>query len=547
MWLVAALVGTAVLAAGPAGAQTNGWVAASAADFSGVAVDGTRVDPDSVVVLAAVDPDSNLALGHPAVDDFNRTAPLTDGDISVGSGEWLSGTPNVYGRWFIIDLGVDRAITRVRLMPGASALAQPEYYIRGYRLESATDSNPGLWEPLAEETTNLSLSVDTAADSTWTYLDAEGRPQPRVGRWVRLTLIRQDRSNWVALGDIEVYGVGHLEHGWAEGTFTSPAQVNVGRVRWEAEDAPGTRVQVAVAGQDGDLQAVANGALFSGAEPATQVRWRASLSTSSPFATPSLRRLVVEYDPVLVANQVLARVTPDTVSKAVAQEVTCVADVRIQAGDRGVDLLRVEGVPLSLSQVRVAGLELTADRDYTWRALPAEGATEVDLAQGAHIASSATVEIVGSALFLRDRNPVVLSVGSREQGERDGYVNWQHAAEAEPGSAVVLALGPTPGLVSAVQVTPTPFSPFGAQRAAEFRFVVGNLQGESHVGLDIFTLSGERVRRLEQVGGARAYLFAWDGKDEDGRTVDPGPYLYEVRVKAGDTTAARKGALVVAY
>ncbi|MEW6754298.1 MAG: FlgD immunoglobulin-like domain containing protein [Candidatus Latescibacterota bacterium] len=540
------LLGAGVLAGGSAGAQVQEWVAATVADFDGATVNGVRVDPDSMVVLAAVAADTNLAFGRPAVDDFGRSVPLTDGGVAIGASEWLSGTPNVFGRWFTVDLGVDRAITRVRVLPGASALAQPEYYIRGYRLESASQGIPDLWRVLAEEPANLRLTVDTALDSTWAVTDGQGRPQARVGRWVRLTLIRQDRSNWVALGEIQVYGSGHTAQGWLEAAFAAPSPVNVGRVLWEEESPPGTQVGMRVVGQAGDLETQESGALFGGPEPAQQVRWRAELGTSAPFRTPVLRRVAIQYDPVLVARGVLVRVEPDTVAKATPQEVTCAAQILVGAGDHGVDFLRLDGIALQVSRVRVAGAELKGGRDYAWSALAEEDATLLELAPPAHLEFSATVEIVGSGLFLQDRTQVVLAVGSRRQQERDGYLNWQNSREAEAGSALVRALGPPPGLVGEVRVEPSPFSPFGGE-PAEFRFVVGNVQEESQVVVDLYTLAGDRVRRLEQSGRARAYLFAWDGRDEDGRTVDPGLYLYEVRVKAGDSAGGRHGALVVAY
>ena len=67
----------------------------------------------------------------------------------------------------------------------------------------------------------------------------------------------------------------------------------------------------------------------------------------------------------------------------------------------------------------------------------------------------------------------------------------------------------------------------------DFRFVVGNIQEVTGVVLRLFTIDGEPVRRLDQEGRARAYHFEWDGRDRDGRMVNPGLYLYEIRVGAG--------------
>jgi flagellar hook assembly protein FlgD len=68
----------------------------------------------------------------------------------------------------------------------------------------------------------------------------------------------------------------------------------------------------------------------------------------------------------------------------------------------------------------------------------------------------------------------------------------------------------------------------------------------SEIAVEIFHLDGRRVRRLTQEGRARAYRFAWDGRDQDGRIVVPGLYLYKIRVVEEDG-GGRFGALVVAY
>ena len=171
---------------------------------------GVQVHPDSLVILAQLDEDVNVALGQPVIDDFDKPMPLTDGAIDLVRSEWISGTNHVFDKQFIVDLGLDRAIKRVRVLAGETALNQPEYFIRGYRLETATQVAPNVWHLLAEQPDNFVLNVDTSADSTWAETDERGEAIPREGRFVRLTIIRQDRSNWIAIGEIEVFGVGYV-------------------------------------------------------------------------------------------------------------------------------------------------------------------------------------------------------------------------------------------------------------------------------------------------------------------------------------------------
>jgi hypothetical protein len=178
--------------------------------------------------------------------------------------------------------------------------------------------------------------------------------------------------------------------------------------------------------------------------------------------------------------------------------------------------------------------------------LDPEGRILIELASADRIGSSGMLEIVGQGLFLLERTALVLRLGSREQQERDGYINWQNAREDPASTWTVRAGGALAGLLSKVEFEPRPFSPLGAE-GMEFRFVVGHLREQTEVAVRIFTLDGIRVRKLLQMGGTGEYRMTWDGRDQQNRIVEPGLYLFEVRVEAGDSTSSRRGAFVVAY
>ena len=527
------------------------WTAERPADFRGATLADVHVHPDSLVLLAPLPSDRNLALGRRATDEFGREVPLADGSIES---EWLSGTPKVIGRQFTVDLGLDRSISRVRVLLGVTSFVQPEYFMRGYRIQAATQTSPDFWRLMAEERSNLTLDVDTQADSTWRFEDDDGYPLPRLGRYVRLELISQDRSNWVSLGEVQVFGTGFAEEGEIIDEFLSVAPVNVGRVLWRAATPEGTQVQMAVRGAD-DEQAWAEwqdagqagaDALFGGPEPVTRLQYRGTLRTADPYHTPSLQRVTVEYDPVLVAQGVTDVIVPDTVRKGERTTVSIGATVDVEVGDYGVDMLRLEGVCLEVEELLLNGVALphdeTLERGYRWSCAPAEERTLVELAFQDRIdVLSVAVEVVGEGLFLHDRVPIQVQIASVDQARRDGYVNWQNGPEV-----AVRALGLPPDLLSEIEVGPSPFSPFRDERL-DFRFVVGNVRNASRMVVEIFSLDGRRVRRLVQEGRARAYHFEWDGRDRDGQLVGPGLYLYEIRVAAGDGGARQRGAIAVAY
>jgi hypothetical protein len=63
------------------------------------------------------------------------------------------------------------------------------------------------------------------------------------------------------------------------------------------------------------------------------------------------------------------------------------------------------------------------------------------------------------------------------------------------------------------------------------------------VKLEIYNLLGQIVRTLvDQSQNAGEHLASWDGRDDAGREVSSGVYLY--RLKSGDLLATRKLALI---
>ena len=534
----------------PCRAELKTWVVEATETFALGTTQGVQVHPDSLVILAQLDEDVNVALGQSVIDDFDKPVPLTDGAIDLVRSEWISGTNHVFDKQFTVDLGLDRAIKRVRLLAGETALNQPEYFVRGYRLETATQIAPQVWHLLAEQPDNFVLNVDTSADSTWAATDERGAAIPREGRFVRLTIIRQDRSNWVAIGEIEVFGVGYVSEGFIEDSFAPPTPVNVGQIRWQVERPERTGIELQVRGGTEEpwasVAAHRDGEFFySGDEPVSRLAYRANLTNSAPFVSPVLKRIAIDYDQVLVAQQLLAEVLVSD-SPRKGEEATLTYRVEIAAGvdDYGVDLLRVQGPLLGVAAVRVNGRELVPTEDYTWGPTPDREGMLIVLAPSEQISAMATVEIEGQALFVRDKTAMRFEAGNQAQGDRDGYVNWQQGQEMPGATWTVLAAGTPLQLLGEVQVEPRPFSPF-ADEYVRFALVVGNIEAGRDVALKIYNLTGRPMRQLAQTGSARTYQFEWDGRDGRGRVVEPGLYLYEVGIAGSDTV--RRGTFVVAY
>ncbi len=107
-----------------------------------------------------------------------------------------------------------------------------------------------------------------------------------------------------------------------------------------------------------------------------------------------------------------------------------------------------------------------------------------------------------------------------------------YLAREDRVSAVKQTLAPAvPVQFTLEQNFPNPFNP-----STRIRFF---LQQPAHVRLEIFTLSGKRIRVLEdQSFAAGEHNVQWDGKDEHGRPVAGGIYFY--RIVVGKASATRR-------
>ena len=494
--------------------------------------------------------DKNVALGEVARNDFGQRVPLTDGEISLVASEWISNTPNVFGRYFTIDLGRNRAITRVIMRPGQTALNQPEYYVRGYRVEAAMADEVDIWRLLAEERNNFNLLIDTQLDSTW-RVTSKDEPVSRVGQHVRFTITRQDRSNWVALGDIEVFAEGFEHEGSAILKWSFEEPINVGRIRWQtqvfdqtvfrlfAKDRNDTRDWNTVYPMD------QNG-LFTGSEPTMSLEILGELTTADPFASPRWQQLEVDYDRTLVAASANGSVLPGRVDKGQSAEVTYSIELKVNDANYGVDRILLDGAAVNVEYILIDGVTLENGNDFSFYANDEDAQTEIRLKSGNRIDRDVIIRIVGQVLFLNEYYTITFRVGSSVQETSDGYLNWQNGREKSPGSWTVKTEGQPGQLLSSVEVSQRPFSPY-EKDALEFRFVVSNLNNPTDVVLSLYDLNGNRVRSVSQNGSARQYTIRWDGKSEGGLTVDPGLYLFEVEVRGSGDKGRRRGTCVVAY
>ena len=513
------------------------WVQTGADDFSGGLFVGTEIDRLGGVSLASFR-GINLALDAVASSGPNTLSgrrSVTDGDTDT---EWrFDNEVEVLGKWIRLDLGGDRGVSQVRLLPGKTVAQRPLFFVKGYRLEVAREATPDDWILVAQQAENTRPTVDTSVDSTWIETSADGVPLPVLGRFVRLRLTREDPPNWVSIGEVEVFGEGFR----AEGTFESAVfdagqPVNVGKVWFAGQTPPGTllRVQFRTSVDRAtwpewhrvaawDLAAVGDGVALTEPEPARFVQYRAVMETRDPLRAPRLRQVAVAFGEQLFARAVAGAIAPLRPVLGAETAFTYTLDVEIGSEDLGFDRVHI-GLPGAVQQVRFDEVALPEDGyEAAWD----DAGLQLVLGAEHHVSRSGRFEVEFASVLLRPtlavRAAVALGAGA----------DWQYvrpvAEEASTlvGEGVVSRALPRPG----VSVWPNPFN--AASGAAQIQIDLAKVQHPQALTVALYDLAGGKRRVLwDGPAAAGRKHLAWDGRDASGRLVAPGHYLLRVEIDA---------------
>ena len=529
------LFGIAVLCAP---ALAGEWVQEGADSFSDGLFAGTEIDSLGRVSLASFR-GVNLALDAVASSGPNTLSgrrSVTDGNPDT---EWrFDNEVEVLGKWIRIDLGGDRGVSQVRLLPGKTVTQRPLFFVKGYRLEVAREATPDDWVLVAQQAENTRPTVDTSVDSTWIETSADGGPLPVLGRFVRLRLTREDPPNWVSIGEVEVFGEGFRSEGTFESAvFDAGQPVNLGRVWFAGQTPPGTvlRVQFRTSA-DGeawpewhrvtawDLAGVGDGVALTEPEPARFVQYRAVMETRDPLSAPRLRQVAVAFGEQLFARAVAGAIAPLRPVLGEETAFTYTLDVEIGPEDLGFDRVHI-GLPGVVQQVRFDGVALPEDGYEAgwddagiWLALGAEH----------HVSRSGRLAVEFASVLLRPtlavRAAVALGDGADWQYVRSVAEDaWTLVGEGVVGRALPRA---------GVTVRPNPFN--AASGAAQIQIDLAKVQHPQALTVTLYDLAGRKRRVLwdGQAAAAGRKRLAWDGRDDSGWLVAPGHYLLRVEIDA---------------
>ena len=480
----------------------------------------------------------NLALDAPASSGPNTLSgrrSVTDGNTDT---EWrFENEVEVLGKWIRLDLGGDRGVSQVRLLPGKTLTQRPLFFVKGYRLEVAREDTPDDWILVAQQAENTRPTVDTSVDSTWIETRADGGPLPVLGRFVRLRLTREDPPNWVSIGEVEVFGEGFR----AEGTFESEVfdagqSVNFGKVWFAGQTPPGTLLRVQFrTSADGeawpewhrvvawDLAKVGDGVALTAPEPARFLQYRAVMETRDPLRAPRLMRVAVAFGEQLFARAVAGAIAPLRPMLGEETVFTYTFDVEIGLEDLGFDRVHI-GLPGVVQEVRFDGLVLPEDGyEAVWND---EG---IRLVLGAEheVSRSGRLEVEFASVLLRPTLVVRAAVALGDGAD------WQYVRPEEEdawtlvGEGVVSRALPRTGVL----VRPNPFN--AASGATQIQIDLAKVQHPQALTVVLYDLTGRKRRVLwDGHTAAGRKRLAWDGRDESGRLVASGHYLLRVEIDA---------------
>jgi hypothetical protein len=125
-----------------------------------------------------------------------------------------------------------------------------------------------------------------------------------------------------------------------------------------------------------------------------------------------------------------------------------------------------------------------------------------------------------------------------------------NAADDLPSDGVVVVVAESGATFDDLTVTPNPFSPNGdgVNDEAAFLFSLMLFLEPARLELDIATLTGTVVRRLGPVSRSIGrHELRWDGRDDGGRLVPPGLYIYRFTTFGDGEDETQIGVVAVAY
>lgn len=263
-----------------------------------------------------------------------------------------------------------------------------------------------------------------------------------------------------------------------------------------------------------------------------------------------LERLSFDYSKPPVATDVMGEIWPDEVDMGKRTRFTYALRPRFRATDQGFDGVElVTHTPAdTVRSVRLGGEEIPFSVAYLDE--PARFVVAFPEHRIAPSENVEGVEIEFDASVFRYSTEFTARVLDTKGDEVSQLIRPGNATIRIPSDGISVRTTLGAGTVGSVSATPRTVTPNGdgINDEVEISYDLFKLTKGAEVELSIHTLSGGQIRLLHTgFEGSGRYRHAWDGRDEDGRRVVPGVYVYCMEVRTDEGVERRAGTVCVAY
>ncbi|RKY73630.1 MAG: hypothetical protein DRQ24_02065 [Candidatus Latescibacterota bacterium] len=542
----------------------------------------------------------------PFVENKQMAALLADGKQDTISFNYFNrpGKSN-YGVSIYIDLGAPYPVDEISFYPlcreklplkvqqemGSESLARHEdCYMKGYELW-AHDGGPGNRDEWGRPEYHL---LDNVPTNTERVVVNQNFPPQHI-RYIKLRCLSQMPFE---IDQIEVRGEGYLR----QATFTSDIIdlgdiANFGRISWTAEEEPGSQVRIYTRnGRDkttkiyymindiGELEPLAEdtdeknrrkwarlpdeakGPVVDDTENWTM--WSSPYDSSGqPFIALGPRQffqikvvmesemavtralvdsVCVEYSQPTMARSLWGEIEPRT-NVDLGQKYLFRYKVTpvIGQNDIGFDSIQIRTpIEASVETVKVGGQVIPSEQ-YT--ASGEKNLLTVRLLNRKIVTDQDVLEL--------DFNCAILAFGTVFEGM--AFASWKEhllgqrvevrRMEDLSVRGSVESLG---RVLGGVETLPNPFTPNGDGKndTVLLSFRLFQMIGTAPIRVEIYDLSGNRVKKLlSQTVSTDYYELTWDGRDEHGKLVSPGIYLYRILLEGDAEKFVKTGTVAVVY
>lgn len=471
--------------------------------------------------------------------DGNRSSPSY---IAFPNGS-AGGRP---GSYMIIDL---QAVRRVKKVAFYNIAKMMTTRVLAFSIYTGMDTTAIAMEKVFQEPDN---------QIEWPVAEFN----PTVCRYVKIVIDAISDLNLVVLSEIEVYGEGYLP----DGVFVSSVRpinknVNFETLEFEGEKPTGTSIYFSVRTGDtpevssswsnwSDSSEVSN-SFFSVFEPRSFVQYRFRLGTTS-LETPKIHKVKINYDTINVANNTDIFISPQYAQILKEQTFTLNLKTNFLPNDYGIDTITITTPsPSEFVELRVDDVKQSVGVSVAAR--------KIIITLSNTVKSDANIAILIKTTPYLAINPFTTTISSKLK-HNPQRVNSKVTDGIDAWS--IVTIGVPEKLIISGKADPNPFTPNGdgINDKTRIAFYLGNIaqplsligKEQRSVTVKLYDLTGRVVRNLyDQRTGSFAFIaedaIEWDGRDDNGKIVRPGVYIYQIFVNSDNGGEYLTRTVVVSY